>query len=429
MLLALYRTTTSGAGPLIRLVLKQRQARGKEDPVRIGERLGHASLPRPPGRLVWVHGASVGESLAILPLIEALLERRPGLQVLVTSGTVTSARLLETRLPKRARHQFLPVDHPRACARFFAHWRPDLGLVVESELWPNLITTGAAADVPLALVNGRMSERSFRRWLRLRAVVGTLLGQFEQVLAQSDLDRARFERLGARDVRNLGNLKRAAAPLPADPARLEALRAALAGRTVWLAASTHPGEEEVVFDLHRQLSLRFETLMTLVVPRHPERGLAIVEAARQRGHGVGLRSAGDLPTAATGIYVADTIGELGLFYRLAPLAFIGGSLVPHGGQNPLEGARLGCPPLYGPNVWNFAEVAATLEACAAAERVDDGAALGRALERWLGAPEALQAFAERARSAAESEGEVLDRTLDALAPLLERALGAADAAA
>ncbi|HET6522378.1 MAG TPA: 3-deoxy-D-manno-octulosonic acid transferase [Geminicoccaceae bacterium] len=421
MLLPLYRGATALGAPLVEAHLRRRAGRGKEDPDRLPERLGRSALPRPAGPLVWLHGASVGESLSILPLLNALLDARPDLEALVTTSTVTSAKLMAQRLPAaRARHQFAPVDLPAALRPFLAHWRPDLLLLIESELWPNLLLETHARGAPIVLVNARMSPRSFARWRRAPRTAKRLLGCTTLCLAQSEADGERLRALGAPTVDVTGNLKRAAAPLPADPVALAALRAATAGRTVWLAASTHPGEEEQLARVHRGLAERFPGLLTVIAPRHPERGAALAAELRAAGRTLAQRSRNEPVTPATEIYLADTLGELGLFYRLARAAFVGGSLVPHGGQNPLEPARLGCPVLYGPHTHNFAEATALLEARGAACRVGDARDLEATLATLLGDDAAHGRAAGAARAAAESEDGPLRATLAALAPLLAR---------
>ena len=313
----------------------------------MNERLGVAGLPRPEGRLIWVHGASVGESLAALPLIEKLLADEPKTHVLVTSGTVTSARMMQARLPPGAIHQFVPLDTPQAVARFLAHWKPDAGLFVESDLWPNLILAAAARGVRLALVNARISAQSAAGWKRVPRTAKTLLGAFDAVLAQDEEIAARFRALGARNVTVAGSLKADAPPLACDDAALAALRAQIGTRPVLLAAQTHSGEDETILPAHDMLRARFADLLTIIVPRHLERAgdiemLCGDRAAKRRGRG-------DAISHQTQVYIADTLGELGLFYRLARFCFIGGTLVPMGGHNPLEPAVLNCAVLAGPH--------------------------------------------------------------------------------
>ncbi len=428
--LALYRLATRLGGPLFGVALQHRARSAKEDPARLPERLGHPSLPRPDGPLVWLHGASVGEALAVLPLIEALLGGRPALEALVTTGTVTSARLMAERLPARARHQFAPVDRPDAWRRFLDHWRPDLLLLVESELWPNLILESRRQGVAMALINARMSARSAGRWRCLPGAAADLLRGFELCLAQSTADRDRLQALGAASVRATGNLKGDAPPLPARAAALAELGDALGTRPVWLAASTHPSEDALLLDAHRRLAARRPGLLTILAPRHPERGAALAGWLQSQGVAVARRGLGELPATGCAVYLADTLGELGLLYRLAPVAFIGKSLTaPGGGQNPLEAARLGCPVLFGPHVANFAEPAARLVEAGGARQVGDARELAAAVAELLGQPAARAAMARRARAAAAAQSEALGATLAALAPLLERRLGPADASA
>lgn len=423
MLLGLYRIATRLGSPLLTLHLKRRVRRGKEDASRLDERSGVATLSRPDGPLLWIHAASVGESLAALPLIEVFLNERPALHVLVTTGTLTSARLMAGRLPDRAFHQFAPLDRAAAWRAFFDHWRPGIGCLIESEIWPHLILEAERADLPLALINGRMSGRSAARWRWAGAAARRLLGSFSLVLARSQVDADRLSALGAVDARTLGDLKNAAPPLPADPADLAALDATLGQRPVWLAASTHPGEERHVLAAHRALRRKHPDLLTVIVPRHPERGEALAAELGVDGMSVARRSLGERPEPATGIYLADTLGELGLFYRLAGLAFIGGSLVPHGGHNPLEAARLGCPPLFGPHTGNFEDMTLHLLEKDAARRVRDADDLRAAAGQFLDDPASLRAMAGRARKAGEAEGAVLLRVERALRPLLDQKLG------
>ncbi len=398
MLLNLYRAATWLGGPLIEAELHRRGRRGKEDPRRWPERLGQPGLPRSAGPLVWLHAASIGESLAVLPLLDALTAARPGLQILLTTGTVTSARLLTKHLPAGVLHQFAPIDRPAAWRSFFDHWRPDLAFLVESEIWPNLIMEAERRGVPLALLNARMSERSYHRWRRVPGTAARLLARLDLCLAQNERDRERLIALGGQRVQTVGNLKHAAPPLPADPTALEAIRAEIGSRAAWVAASTHPGEDEQIVEVHRRLARQLPALLTVIVPRHPERGDAI--AALIQGHGLkaARRSKGEPIRADCAIYLADTLGELGSFYRVAMAAFIGGSLVPHGGQNPLEAARLGCPTLFGPHTWNFAEITAALERQGAAHRVDNHRELAIRLDQLLVDPNERELMATQARA-------------------------------
>ena len=416
--LRLYRAVARAAEPAAPLALRARLAAGKEDVNRIGERLGYAALPRPSGPLVWVHAASVGETNAVLPLLCALLAERPGLQALLTSGTVTSAAIAAQRLPERARHQFVPVDGPRAAARFLDHWRPDLALFVESELWPNLLAGAAGRGIPIALVNARLSDRSFRRWRHVPRTARAILSRIRLVAAQSEADAARFAALGAPSVATLGNLKFDGPPPPVAPAALAELEDIVSGRPLLAGASTHEGEETALAEAHAALKPEHGRLLTLVAPRHPERGPAIARALTSAGLRVARRGAGERPESATDIYLMDTLGELGLLYSVTPFAFVGGSLTPRGGQNPIEAAKLGCAVLHGPRTRNFRDVYAALDGAGGAVPVRDAADLAAAARRLLRAPDESRALAARARTVIEASEGALRRSLAALAPFL-----------
>ena len=411
-----YRLLMRAAAPLAPMLLSYRLKRGKEHARRLGERRGETSIPRPSGPLVWLHGASVGEITAVLPLIERIHGR--GLNVLVTSGTVTSASVAEKRLPPGVIHQFAPLDTPQFAARFLNHWKPDLGLFVESDLWPSMITTASERGVPLILVNGRLSERSFNRWRVFPRTIGALLRCFDLCLAQSTDDGARYAGLGAPRITTSGNLKLDVDAPPADAAKLAALSEAIGGRPVIAAASTYPGEEAEVIDAHRRLKHSFPGLLTLVAPRHPERGQGIADIAKVSGLTAMLRSRDQLPRASTDIYVADTMGELGLVYRLAPIVFMGGSLVSHGGQNPIEAIKLGAAVLHGPHVANFAEIYAALDAAGGAEQVTDSSKLAVRVGAWLKNAEARQAVADNGTKSLDMLAGALERTVAALEPYL-----------
>jgi len=421
MLHSLYRGLTYIGGPAVRLYLDRRRAAGKEDPLRAGERLGHAARPRPAGPLVWVHAASVGEANSVLVLIDKVLARSPDATVLLTTGTVTSAELMARRLPARAIHQYVPVDLPGAVARFLDHWRPDLALWIESEIWPNLLAAVRARGIPAALVNARMSARSFRRWRYAPGLARGLLATFRVVLAQTEGDAERLRGLGAAGVACVGNLKFSAEPPPADPEPLDALRGACAGRTVWLFASSHPGEDAIAAEVHEALAGRLPGLLTIVAPRHPHRGPDIAALMRSRGLDAARRAEGALPQGGDAVYVADTMGELGLLYRLAPVVCMGGSFIPHGGQNPVEPAQLGCAVVYGPHMWNFAEITRQLEEAGGAVAVADPAGLAAAAVRLLTDDAGRAAVVAGARCVTEHNRRVVDRALDALAPLLAEA--------
>jgi 3-deoxy-D-manno-octulosonic-acid transferase len=417
--LAIYRAVTRLAGPLARLVLWRRAARGKEDPARLPERRGLASLPRPESPLLWLHAASVGEAQSVLSLIGRLLAMRADLSILVTSGTVTSATLLQRRLPERAVHQYSPADLPGWVGAFLDHWRPDLAVFVESELWPNLIQATAARACPLVLVNGRLSARSFAKWRKAPAAARALLRCFALCLGQTERDRERLSALGAPHAEYLGNLKYSAAALPADEAELGKLKEAVADRPLWLAASTHPGEEELVAQVHKKLREIHPAILTVVVPRHPDRGDEIAALFESHGLSMGRRSTGALPESRQAVYLADTLGELGLFYRLAEIAFIGGSTGSLGGHNPLEAAQLSCAILHGPDMTNFSTVDADLKAAEAAIEIASPADLANAVDRLLSDPAERQRLANAAARVTAANASALDNVVTALTPFVE----------
>jgi len=415
MIRSLYRGATWLAAPLLRRHLARRLPQGKEEAERLGERYGKASLARPAGRLGWLHGASVGETQSLLPLIAALTERQPDLTLLVTTGTVTSARLLARRRPPRTLHQYLPLDRQAWVARFLDHWRPDFALWVESELWPNLLGEANRRGIPLGLVNGRLSARSQSRWALAGSLIRPLLKGFRVVLAQDSAQAARLASLGARSPQCLGNLKFAADPLPADETALAELRRALGAREIWLAASTHTGEEAIMAAAHGALEARHPGLLTIIAPRHVERAPEIAAELRAAGWQVARRSQGDALTPATQIYLADTMGELGLFYRLAPVAFVAGSFRWQG-HNPFEPALLGAAVLSGPQVANFRDIFDRMAAAGAVTLAAE-AELPAAIEALLAD---AQAAGARARAFAEAErAGILERILAALAPVTD----------
>jgi 3-deoxy-D-manno-octulosonic-acid transferase len=416
MTLRFYRGLSSAMVPLAPALIKRRLKLGKEDPERIGERRGITRGTRPHGPVVWIHGASVGEVLASAALIERL--RGLNIRILLTSGTVTSAAIVAKRFPPDIIHQYVPWDSPRYVARFLEHWRPSLALFIESDLWPNLILQSAARRLPMVLINGRMSHRSFPRWKRVHGTISALLEKFDICLAQSRTDAERFAALGCRNVVTTGNLKLDVPAPPADPQKLERLMSLTRGRPVVVAASTHPGEEEILIETHGTLAGFFPHLLTVVVPRHPDRGPPIWRLVDAAGLKASLRSRDEMPVASTDIYVADTMGELGLFYRLAGAVFMGGSLVPHGGQNPIEAVKLGASIVHGPHVFNFTDVYDALDSAGGARTADGQEALAKQLGQLLANPEAREAMMAASERVVAELGGALERTLAALEPYL-----------
>jgi 3-deoxy-D-manno-octulosonic-acid transferase len=409
-----YRLATRLAAPVAPLLLAWRTRKGKEERDRHPERYGIASTPRPEGFLVWFHAASVGETNAALPLIAHIAKERPDIRILLTTATVTSARHARARLPEGAIHQYVPLDRTSYLKRFLDHWRPNLAVLVESEVWPNLVLETKATGIPLLLINARMSGASYKRWRRRPGMSRPIFSAFDLVLAQNDRLAEQIAQLGAPKSYAAGNLKADAPPPPVDPAAKADLSAAFWGRPVWLAASTHPGEDEIVGAAHAKIKEVLPGIATIIVPRHPERGAAIAEALRARGLKVTLRSHGGGIDANTDVYVADTIGELGLFYALAPAAFVGGSLVKHGGQNPVEAIKLGAAVLAGPHVHNFREMYADLLKAGGAETVEDADSLADAVLDLLQNEVARKELHARAEACVAAMTGAMPKTLEAI---------------
>ena len=352
-LLSSYRLAGAAVYPLIGTYVAWRASKGKEDRSRRRERYGLAGRERPNGPLIWVHAASVGETIAVVPLVQSILGY--GVNVVLTTGTVTSAHVAEERLGAGIIHQYVPLDLKPAVSRFLDHWQPDLAIIAESEIWPMTILELGARRVPQVLVNGRLSDRSFKSWKKRAYLAEALFENLAHVVAQSEADGERFQALGARPVTVSGNLKVDTVPPPADEKALASLQRQIGRRPTWAAVSTHDGEEAVAAEVHAMLQARHRGLLTLIVPRHPDRADAIAAQFAAMGLNVARRSAGQKVTADTDILLGDTIGEMGLYLRLTEIAFVGRSLTSEGGQNPLEPAMLDTAVLAGRNVQNFRE--------------------------------------------------------------------------
>jgi 3-deoxy-D-manno-octulosonic-acid transferase len=418
LLLRVYRGASRLLAPIAPIVLARRAERGKEDPARRDERLGRSQLSRPDGPVAWIHAASVGEFMAVLPVIDRLRLARADLALLVTTGTVTSAGIAAARLGPRAIHQFVPIDTPQAVAGFLDHWKPSLAIFTESEIWPNLMLATSQRRIPLVLVNARMSSRSSQRWRRRKRIAKQLFGQFRLVLAQNAVFARNFRQLGAPQTINVGNLKIDAPAPPVDRDELARLRRVVGDRPILVGASTHEGEERILAQAHQIMRESMPALLTIIAPRHPERGAKLAADLRAAGLSVAQRSASADPTPSTDIYLADTIGELGLFYSLGRVVFLGGSLVEHGGQNPIEAIRLGCAVISGPSRHNFTDIYGGLDAAGAVATVKVADDIAGTASRLL-TDEAARAAAHRAAEGALAVmGGALDKTVAALLPLL-----------
>ncbi len=420
MSLSVYKSALWCAAPVLRGLLAVRQWRGKEDPLRLYERCGQPSLARPDGPLVWIHAASVGEAQSALILIEKL---GTGVHILMTSGTLTSAKFLSARLPAHAMHQYVPLDAPQWVAHFLDHWRPDLALWMESELWPNLLGALKARSIPAVLVNARLSQRSYARWLSFPRMARELLSCFTLILTQTHDAQAKYQSLGAARVVFTDNIKFSAAPLPVAADDLAALQEALGTRPSWVYASTHNGEEQLAARLHARLKKRFADLLTIIVPRHPERRAQIkTTLAKERVDFRGHEK--HLPAQDTGIYVADTLGELGLFYRLSPIAVIGRSFSfdGGGGHNPIEAAQMDCAVLSGPHVQYQQALFDEMTQDQAAILASDEDDLYHHLEKLLGDAAYLAACQEKADAFARRKSATIDTVMSHLSPIITTAL-------
>lgn len=418
MIATLYNWVSVVATPLLPLFLRSRMRAGKEDPARLQERMGHSETARPEGALVWLHAASVGETMSSLVLIEKILDENPSTSVLLTTGTVTSAEMAAKRLPQRAIHQYCPVDVPHWVARFLEHWRPDAALWIESEIWPNLVRRTSRAGIPMALVNARLSRRSRQRWEKARKTFRSLVSAFSVVLCQTKEGAETFRRFGVEHAESVGNLKFSAPPLPVDTQELTSLRSCIGTRPVWLAASTHPGEEELVLETHERVRSAFPGLLTIIVPRHPNRATEIENMVKQRVPAATRRSVEQHIGEKVEIYIADTLGELGLFYALTPVAYIGGGMGTLGGHNPIEPAQQNTAILYGPDRGNFTTVAEELEEAGAAQIVSDALEMSDAVRNLLSDDSECARRADRALQVARRNSDIVDMVMDRLRPLL-----------
>ncbi|MCF6321338.1 MAG: lipid IV(A) 3-deoxy-D-manno-octulosonic acid transferase [Rhizobiaceae bacterium] len=412
MSLSTYRIAGSVIYPFMGPFLAIRARRGKEDRSRRYERYGYPSADKPAGPLVWFHAASVGESMAVLPLITRV--DGLGINTIMTTGTVTSAQVVKDRLPPGTFHQYVPLDLKPAVKRFINHWKPDLAVFTESEIWPMTVLELAAKRIPQVLVNARMSDRSFERWRSAPKLAEALFGNFAHVAAQSQVDAGRFKALGARPISISGNLKVDTDALPCDEEELAQLKITIARRPTWIAVSTHFGEEEIVARVHKKLSATMPGILTVLVPRHPERGDEIATLLKQGGLKVAQRSLNQPLEPDTDIYLGDTIGEMGLFLRLGSVAFIGRSMYSKGGQNPLEPAQTGTAILSGQHVDNFREAYANLIKSGGARLVRDEDNLTENIEYLLKNHDQRGKMIKAARQTVAEMGGALERTLETL---------------
>ena len=370
-LLQAYLLAVQGLGPFLPAYLRRRLARGKEDPDRWREKLGEASLLRPDGPLVWIHAVGLGEVMALRGLIAAMGQARPEMRFIVTSSARSSALAFAGNTPPRTQHQFLPLDAPGPVARFLDHWQPDLSIWAEQDLWPGLVVATHRRGIPLALINARMNARAFEARRRFRSLYRDLYARFAHICAQDANTARHLQALGARNVGVTVSLKSGAGPLADQPETRSALAAAFAGRKPWCAASSHAADDAVAIAAQAQLYAVDPARVLIIAPRDPLRRDKIVVACRVAGLPEAVRSRGIQPGAKDAVYLADTYGDMGLWYRLCPVALIGGSMGDTGGHNPWEAAHLGCAIIHGPDVANFAADYAALQGGGAATEIAD----------------------------------------------------------
>lgn len=379
-LLRAYLLAVRGLGPFLPGYLQRRLKRGKEDPEGWREKLGEASSARPDGPLIWLHAVGLGEVMALRGLIAAMGQERPDLSFLVTSSARSSAQAFAGNIPPRTQHQFLPLDAPGPVAAFLDHWRPDLSIWAEQDLWPGLVVATHLRGIPLALINGRMDARAFNARSKYRSIYRDLYTRFAHISAQDKQSAQHLQALGAGPVTVTGSIKAGAGPLRDQPEKHAALAAALLGRKPWFAASSHAADEAVAIAAQAQMFAQDPARLMIIAPRDTIRCDEIATACTDAGLSVAVRSKGELPSPTDAVYLADSYGEMGLWYRLCAAVLIGGSLGDTGGHNPWEAAHLGCAVLHGPNVANFAADYTAFHAGQAATEITNAADLIAALQ-------------------------------------------------
>ncbi|WP_425046139.1 3-deoxy-D-manno-octulosonic acid transferase [Primorskyibacter sp. S87] len=420
-LFKIYRGATAVIEPFAWRKVSRKLASFGVPEARQRERLGHATQPRPDGKLIWFHAASVGESLSVLTLITRLGERLSDAQFLITSGTATSAELIAKRLPPRTRHQFAPLDSAGPVDRFLSHWQPNAAIFVESELWPQMLVSARNAGAKLVLLNARLSQKSVDGWRKWPGTAHYILDQFDLFVTQNQQTAENLRAMGAdpERIQPGTNLKAMSAPLPVDEDALKQIREALGSRPIWIASSTHDGEEETVLSAHKDLLARHKDLCLLLIPRHPERGDRVETLVSDAGLSCARRSRRELPNSKTQVYLADTLGETGTWYALCPLVFLGGSLKEIGGHNPFEPAQCGAAVITGPGYFNFAETFKPLIATGGAIEVTDAPGLAAAVARWLENADTFDKARKAAGACVAAQQSALDGVVETLCTRLD----------
>ncbi len=420
MLHRLYRYTTPLLAPFLGLYLRKRARHGKEELHRLQERYGHASQKRPAGSIIWVHAASVGESISALPLIEKLTTLNENTTILVTTGTVTSAQIMAQRLPEKAIHQYIPLDHHTWIERFLDYWQPHGVIWLESELWPNTLWHIKKRHIPAILVNARLSQKSIQRWKKYPQFAQDILSCFTLILGQNPDMVKHIQKLGMSNVDYVGNLKFASPPLSYNEKELEKMHTMIGDRPLWLIASTHEHEEELIIRVYNQLLLNHPNLLAILVPRHPKRAREVLALIQKHDLITAQRSQNDIIEKETHIYLGDTMGEMGLFYKLSSILTMGGSFVEgkYGGHNIIEPAHLDCAITYGPVTYNHEDSCALFEKSGAAIRVSNENALFKQIDELLNDTQQVLAMQEKAKELANNQLDVINHIIDRLSSLL-----------
>lgn len=415
MLKTLYKGVTSALSPFLKYCYLKRSPHWRqEDPLRLAERWGETTHPKAEGDLVWFHAASVGEVVSLIPILKKFHHEFREMRVLVTTGTVTSAKVIAPHLPSSYIHQYIPLDVPQWVEHFLEHWNPKVAIFVEAELWPNLLFSCKERHIPVLLLNAHLSDKSYQRWRKVPTFVKQVLECVDEVMAQSSVISERLKMLGAKKVSIAGNLKFAVDPLAYNEDALQKLMKEVAGRPLWVAASTHPGEEEQIALAHQKIKEKIKDVLTILVPRHPHRGQEISTLLNKHGLTVAQRTKSGPIEEKTDIYLADTIGELGLFYKLSEISFVGGSLVPIGGHNPIEPAKLGCALIWGPHTLNQREICSILNP--AALSIKNTSELAETVIDLLQNPKYRQAHIDKAQEILKSQSNVLEDIFTLLRP-------------
>lgn len=383
-----------------------RLKKGLESPVRYKERYGVTDIRRPQGDLIWFHGASVGESLSILPLIQKITEHSPATNFLLTTTTTAAQKVLNSRINKNTIHQFVPFDAIQWVNKFLDHWQPKAVFFIESEIWPNILWQTNLRNIPITLLNARLSETSLINWLRVKKISKKMWGCFSGIYTQSDLFTERFHKLGAINVKTVGNIKLLSEKLPFDEIEFAYWEAQIKGRLCWVAASTHEGEEEIIFKVHQALKKDLPNLLTIVVPRHVDRCEKIISKAKD----VKISRFTEKNLRDEDILLVDAMSKLGIFYRLTAIAFVGGSLVPVGGHNPLEPVMLGAFPLWGPYFFNVNDMMYLFDSMQCQQKSID--LLIDTLRDFLKNPEKIKNLNDELQQRVASSQQLIDQKID-----------------